>query len=75
MHYTVPGEAAAGATPASADDILKQLTLEEKVTICGASDWWRTVPIHRGDTLLLPHIKVCFSSRKAKMELLLQDPR
>lgn len=60
MHYTVPHEAVAGVSPASADGILKQLTLEEKVAICGASDWWRTVPIRRGDSLLLPHVKVRF---------------
>lgn len=60
MHYTVPNEVTTGVTPASADEILKQLTLEEKVAICGASDWWRTVPIRRGESLLLPHIKVRF---------------
>lgn len=75
MHYKVANEAAAGATHISADDILKQLTLEEKVSICGASDWWRTVPIHRGDSLFLPHIKVFFPSRNAKMKFRLQKLR
>lgn len=39
------------------NDILHQLTLEEKVSLCGAADWWRTQVIKRGDKILLPHIK------------------
>lgn len=38
--------------------ILQQLTVEEKVALCGGRDWWRTVPIRRGQNLVLPHIKV-----------------
>lgn len=47
------------ASSGEADKILSQLTLEEKVKIVGAADWWRTEPIRRGDSILLPHIKVC----------------
>jgi hypothetical protein len=46
------------ASTGEADKILDQLTLEEKVLIVSAADWWRTEPIYRGHSLLLPHIKV-----------------
>jgi beta-glucosidase len=46
----------------TAQDILNQLTLEEKVALVGAADWWRTEAIRRGDELLVPHIKVSPSS-------------
>jgi hypothetical protein len=45
---------------ATAEEILNELSVEEKVALCGAQDWWRTVSIRRNESLLLPHIKVCF---------------
>lgn len=43
---------------AKADELLGQLTLEEKVSLCGASDWWRTTTVKRDGKLIVPHIKV-----------------
>ncbi|KAH7123463.1 glycoside hydrolase superfamily [Dactylonectria estremocensis] len=48
--------------------ILKQLTLEEKAALCGGQDWWRTVSIHRADSLLLPHIKMTDGPNGARGE-------
>lgn len=39
--------------------ILTQLTLEEKISLLAAVDWWRTPVINR-DGLFVPHIKVRF---------------
>jgi beta-glucosidase len=57
-------------TPADdkVNDILSQLTLEEKVSLCGAADWWRTVAIKRNDTLLVPHIKTTDGPNGARGE-------
>lgn len=44
------------------DDILVKLTLEEKVSLLAASDWWRTTIIER-DGVFVPHIKVSESSQ------------
>lgn len=49
-------------------DILSQLTLEEKVSLCGAADWWRTHAIKRNDTLLVPHIKTTDGPNGARGE-------
>ncbi|EXK82564.1 hypothetical protein FOQG_13132 [Fusarium oxysporum f. sp. raphani 54005] len=40
-----------------ANEILQQLTLEEKISLCGAADWWRTHAVKRNGEILLPHIK------------------
>ncbi|PSN67619.1 glycoside hydrolase [Corynespora cassiicola Philippines] len=48
--------------------ILSQLTLEEKVSLCGAADWWRTHAIKRDDTLILPHIKTTDGPNGARGE-------
>ncbi len=39
------------------DDILSKLTLEEKVDLLAAKDWWRT-PIIKREGVFVPHIKV-----------------
>jgi beta-glucosidase len=39
------------------DDILRRLTLEEKVELLAAKDWWRTAVIDR-DGIFVPHVKV-----------------
>lgn len=49
--------------PPSADDLLQQLSIEEKVALCGGQDWWRTAAIYHKDSLVIPHLKVgrsCF---------------
>lgn len=46
------------AFPASADDLLQQLSVEEKVALCGGQDWWRTAAIHHKGSLVIPHLKV-----------------
>ncbi|KAH8891708.1 hypothetical protein GQ53DRAFT_865657 [Thozetella sp. PMI_491] len=51
-----------------ADEILQQLSLEEKVAICGAQDWWRTVSIRRGDSVLVPHLKMTDGPNGARGE-------
>jgi beta-glucosidase len=40
--------------------LLGKLTLEEKVSLLAAKDWWRT-PIIDRDGVFVPHIKVCGS--------------
>ena len=50
------------------DKILSQLTLKEKVSLCGAADWWRTHAIKRNDTLILPHIKTTDGPNGARGE-------
>lgn len=50
------------------NDILSQLTLEEKVSLCGAADWWRTHSIKRNGALLLPHIKTTDGPNGARGE-------
>jgi hypothetical protein len=42
------------------DDILRRLTLEEKVRLLAAKDWWRTSVIER-DGIFVPHVKVSFA--------------
>jgi beta-glucosidase len=44
-------------TEVNVDDILSKLTIEEKVTLLAAKDWWRTTAIKR-DGVFVPHIKV-----------------
>jgi beta-glucosidase len=39
------------------DDILRRLTLKEKVELLAAKDWWRTAVIDRDD-IFVPHVKV-----------------
>jgi beta-glucosidase len=39
------------------DLILSELTLQEKVSLLAAKDWWRTPTIDRDD-VFVPHIKV-----------------
>lgn len=41
------------------EHILTRLTLEEKISLLAAVDWWRTPVINR-DGLFVPHIKVRF---------------
>ncbi|SPO01046.1 related to beta-glucosidase [Cephalotrichum gorgonifer] len=53
---------------ATADEVLEQLTIDEKIALCSAQDWWRTVPIRRGDSLLLPHIKMTDGPNGARGE-------
>ena len=40
------------------DALLNRLSLEEKVSLLAAADWWRTPAIER-DGVFIPHIKVC----------------
>lgn len=42
--------------------LLKKLTLEEKVSLLAAVDWWRT-PVIKRDGVFVPHIKVRYVSR------------
>jgi len=42
----------------SADDLLEQLSIDEKVALCGGQDWWRTASIRHGGSLVIPHLKV-----------------
>lgn len=42
----------------SAYDLLEQLSVEEKVALCGGQDWWRTAAIHHSGSLFIPHLKV-----------------
>lgn len=50
--------------------LLSKLTLEEKVSLLAAVDWWRT-PVIKRDGVFVPHIKVCLSRFfKIKMDLL-----
>jgi hypothetical protein len=37
--------------------LLDRLTLEEKISLLAAVDWWRTPTIERDD-VFIPHIKV-----------------
>lgn len=39
------------------DNLLSKLTLEEKVSLLAAKDWWRTPTIKR-EGIFVPHIKV-----------------
>jgi beta-glucosidase len=39
------------------EDLLRNLKLEEKVSLLSATDWWRTPRIER-DGVFVPHIKV-----------------
>lgn len=39
------------------DALLLKLTLEEKVSLLSATDWWRTPAIQR-DGFVVPHLKV-----------------
>lgn len=39
------------------DALLTQLTLEEKVSLLAARDWWRT-PVIQREEVFVPHIKV-----------------
>lgn len=43
------------------EHILSQLTLEEKISLLAAVDWWRT-PVIKRDGLFVPHIKVSLSN-------------
>jgi hypothetical protein len=45
-------------TEADAEALVQRLTLDEKVALTAAVDWWRTAEISRNG-LYLPHIKVC----------------
>lgn len=40
------------------DNVLSKLTIEEKVALLAAKDWWRTPSIKRDD-VFVPQIKVC----------------
>lgn len=40
------------------DEILGKLTIEEKISLLSATDWWRTPVIDRSE-VFVPHIKVC----------------
>lgn len=40
------------------NEILSKLTLDEKVSLLAAVDWWRTPVIER-EGVFIPHIKVC----------------
>lgn len=64
------GDISSGVTPTNyqVDSILNQLTLEEKVSLCGAADWWRTHAIKRDETILLPHIKTTDGPNGARGE-------
>lgn len=64
------GDISSGVIPTNyqVDSILNQLTLEEKVSLCGAADWWRTHAIKRDDTILLPHIKTTDGPNGARGE-------
>jgi hypothetical protein len=50
-------------TEADAEALVKRLTLEEKIALTAAVDWWRTAKIN-WDGVYLPHIKVCTSSEE-----------
>jgi hypothetical protein len=39
------------------NELLQRLTLEEKVSLLAAKDWWRTVVIER-EGIFVPHVKV-----------------
>lgn len=41
----------------SVQTLLSKLTLEEKVSLLAAVDWWRT-PVIKRDDVFVPHIKV-----------------
>lgn len=43
--------------PIDVESILAKLTLEEKVSLLAAVDWWRTPVIHR-EGVFVPHLKV-----------------
>lgn len=45
------------ASPVDLEALLGKLTLEEKVSILAATDWWRT-PVIKRDDVFVPHIKV-----------------
>jgi hypothetical protein len=45
-----------------ASGLLDRLTLEEKVSLLAAVDWWRTPTISRED-VFVPHIKVSKTRR------------
>lgn len=44
-------------TDVDTDQLLSKLTLQEKVSLLAAKDWWRTPVIDRAD-VFVPHIKV-----------------
>lgn len=50
------------------DHIFSLLTLEEKVSLTSAEDWWRTPIIRRGGRILVPRIKVCCLSQHSSSE-------
>lgn len=39
------------------DELLDKLTIEEKVSLLAAKDWWRT-PIISREGVFVPHVKV-----------------
>lgn len=55
-------------TPSQATaDLVSQLTLEEKVSLLSAIDWWRTPTIKR-DNVFIPHIKMSDGPNGARGE-------
>jgi beta-glucosidase len=44
-------------TEVNVDNVLSRLTLEEKVSLLAAKDWWRT-PVIKRNGVFVPHIKV-----------------
>ncbi|KAL7940829.1 glycoside hydrolase superfamily [Trichoderma barbatum] len=54
-------------TKVSVDNVLSKLTLEEKVSLLAAKDWWRTTVIKRED-IFVPHIKTTDGPNGARGE-------
>jgi beta-glucosidase len=52
---------------ASASDLVSRLTLEERVSLLSAVDWWRTPTIKRDD-VFIPHIKMSDGPNGARGE-------
>ena len=50
------------------DAVLSKLTLEEKVSLLAATDWWKTPAIKR-EEVFVPHIKVSQVSPKMMVSL------
>ncbi|KAF2495026.1 hypothetical protein BU16DRAFT_461709 [Lophium mytilinum] len=50
------------------DPIISQLSLEEKVSLTSAADWWRTPVIKKNGKILIPHVKTTDGPNGARGE-------
>ncbi|KAF5658702.1 beta-glucosidase [Fusarium heterosporum] len=55
-------------SPQATADIVSHLTIQEKISLLAAVDWWRTPTIRRDNQIFVPHIKMSDGPNGARGE-------